>query len=120
MFEPIEDLTKIALIVAASFYAFGAYARHMQPTWSAPLEKRRFAILSVLVLIVLALKVGEDVLGGESGPIDHAILMNVASLFPGSLTGFFEAVTPTGSSKFLFPLTSTSTVALLRGARRAL
>jgi undecaprenyl-diphosphatase len=37
---------------------------------------------------------------------------------PGALTGFFEAVTFTGSSRFLLPLTSAATIALLVAGRR--
>ena len=38
------------------------------------LEKRRFTILSVLLLTVSAIKVTEDVMNKESGPVDEAIL----------------------------------------------
>ena len=83
-----------------------------------PLEKRRLTILSVLVLAVCAINVSEEVIGGESGPIDKAILLFVHGHVPGSLTGFFEAVTFTGSSRVLFPLASAATLALLCARRR--
>src|SRR5882672_6297923 len=104
MLELIEDFTKLAVIVAGLYLVLGAYARHQRPTWSAPIEKRRLVILFALVLVVSAMKVSEDVLRGESGPVDEAILMFVHRHAPTSLQGFFEAVTFTGSSRFLFPL----------------
>lgn len=116
--ELIEDVAKLSLIVAFLYFAFGAYARRKQPAWSAPLEKRRLAVLLMLVLAVSAIKVSEDVLGGESGPIDEAILLSIRSHIPGMFTGFFEAVTFTGSSKVLFPLATAATIALLSARRR--
>ena len=94
------------------------YVRRQQPAWSERLEKRRFGILLVLVLTVSAIKVTEDVLGGESGPIDTAILMFIHDLFPRTLTGFFKAVTFSGSSRVLFPLAMVATIALLCAKRR--
>ena len=118
IFELIEDTTKLAIIVAGLYFAFGAYVRRKQPAWSEPLEKRRLAILLVLVLAASAIKVSEDVLGGESGPIDVAILVFIRGHVPVTLTGFFKAITITGSFRVLFPLTAVSTIALLSGRRR--
>ncbi len=118
IFEFIEDIAKMALIVATLYFALGAYVRHQQPAWSAPLQKRRLAILLVLVLAVAAMKVTDDVLGGEAGPIDEAILIFIRSHVPSALAGFFEAVTVTGSSRVLFPLTTVATIALLYTRRR--
>ena len=117
IFELIEDIAKLALIVAGLYFAFGAYVRRKQQAWSEPMEKRRLAILLALVLVVSAIKVSEDVLGGESGPIDEAILVFIRSHVPSTLTGFFEAVTFTGSSWALFPLATAATIALLFARR---
>src|SRR5467141_2629891 len=92
--------------------------RRTRPAWSGPLERRRLTILSVLVLAVSAIKVSEEAIGGESGPIDQAILLFIHGHVPGALTGFFEAVTLTGSSRVLFPLASAATIALLFARRR--
>lgn len=118
IFELIKDATKLALIVAGLYFALGAYVRRKQPAWSGPLEKRRLVIVWVLVLAVSAIKVSEDVLGEESGPIDKAILLLIRGLVPITLTGFFEGVTFTGSFKVLFPLTTGATIALLCIRRR--
>ncbi len=118
IFELIEDTTKLTLIVACLYFALGAYVRRKQPAWSEPLDKRRLAVLLVLVLTVSAIKVSEDVLGGESGPIDEAILVFIRGHVPSTLIGFFEAITFTGSSRVLFPLATAATIALLCGRRR--
>ena len=118
IFELIEDTTKITLIVACLYFVLGAYVRRKQPAWSEPLEKRRLVIVLVLILAVLAIKVSEDVLGGESGPIDKVILLFIRGHVPGRLTGLFEAITLTGSFRVLFPLVTGATIALLCARRR--
>ncbi len=118
IFELIEDTTKLALIVAFLYFGLGAYVRRKQPAWSEPLERRRLIILFVLVLTVSSIKVSEDVLGGESGPIDKAILVFLRGHVPGALTAFFEAVTITGSFRVLFPLATAATFVLLWMRRR--
>lgn len=116
--ELIADIAKLLLIVACLQLALRTYVRHKQPTWAAPVEKRRLAILLILVLAVSAVKVSEDVLGKESGLVDKAILLFVHNHVPSQLTGFFELVTFTGSSIFLFPLTIATALALLFARRR--
>ena len=118
IFAAIEDTTKLALIVACLSFALGAYVRRRQPAWSGRLEKRRLAVLLVLVLAVSAIKISEDVLGGASGPIDEAILVFIRGHVPGALNGFFEAITVTGSSRILFPLAAAAAIALLCARRR--
>ncbi|HEY3325655.1 MAG TPA: phosphatase PAP2 family protein [Novimethylophilus sp.] len=113
IFELIEDIVKLALIVVCLYFVLDAYVRRKQPAWSGPLEKRRLTTLLVLVLAVSTVKVSEDVLGGESGPIDSAVLLFIHSHVPSTLNGFFEAVTFTGSSRVLFPLATLATIALL-------
>jgi undecaprenyl-diphosphatase len=118
IFELFKDLVKLALIVASLYYVFGAYVRHYQPAWSLPLDKRRLTTLLVLVLAASAIKVSEDVLGGESGPIDRAVLLYIHSHVSGRFTGFIEAVSFTGSSKFLFPGVAAVTLGLLWAKHR--
>jgi undecaprenyl-diphosphatase len=118
IFELAGDLAKMALIVAGLYLAFGAYVHRRRQAWVAPMAKRRFTILLGLVLLVCALKVGEDVHGGESGPVDRSILVFIHSHVPGALTRFFEAVTVSGSALVLFPLTLAGVVGLLCARRR--
>jgi len=116
--ELIEDIAKMALIIASLYFGIRVYVRSRQPVWSEPLEKRRFAVLFALVLVVSAIKVSEDVLGRESGPIDEAILLYIHSLVPSALTGVFEAITLSGSSGVMFPLATVTTIVLLITKRR--
>lgn len=118
IFELIKDITKLALIVGCLYFVLGAYVRRNQPAWSAPLEKHRLSTLLMLVLAASAVKLSEDVLGGESGPIDRIILLFIHSHFPSALTGFFEAVSSTGSSRVLLPLAAVAAITLLWTGRR--
>lgn len=117
--ELIEDIAKLAFVVASLYLALRFFVRKKQPVFSESLEKRRLVILFALVLVVLAIKISEDVLGGESGPVDKAILLFIHSHVPASLTPFFSAITFTGSSKFLFPFTTFITLLLLLDRRRS-
>ncbi|MHB1085757.1 MAG: phosphatase PAP2 family protein [Thiobacillus sp.] len=116
--ELLEDVVKMALIVASLYFVLGETARRMQPAWSESLGKRRLITLLVLILAVSAIKLTEDVIGGESGPIDKAILLFIHGHVPRTLTRFFEAVTLTGSARILFPLATLTTIALLWASHR--
>jgi undecaprenyl-diphosphatase len=118
IFELFKDIAKLALIVASLDLALRAYVRCRLPAWCEPLQRRRVVILSALVLAATAIKVSEDVLGKESGPVDEAILWAIRNHIPATLTGFFEAVTVTGSSIVLIPLASAATIALVLAKRR--
>lgn len=117
-FELLKDIAKLALIAAGLYFALSAYVHRKQPAWSAYLEKRRFVVLLLLVLAIIAIKVGEDVINRESGPVDHLVLQFVHASVPASLSGFFEAATGSGSAKVLFPLTIAIVVALFFAGRR--
>lgn len=118
IFELIKDLTKLTFIVAGLYFVFAAYVRHKQQAWSSAMEKRRLVVLFALALAVSAIKVSEDALGGESRPVDEAIMAFIHGHVPSTLTGFFEVVTFTGSSWVLVPLASAATIALLLVRRR--
>lgn len=118
IFELIEDIAKLTFIVACLYFVLGTYARYRKPAWSEPLDKRRLTTLMVLVLAASAVKLSEDVLGGESGPIDRAILLFIHSHVPGTLTWLFEAITFTGSARVLFPLAAVAAIALVWTRRR--
>lgn len=117
-FALIADIAKLLLVVVCLQLTLQTYVRHRQPTWSAPVEKRRVAILLIFVLAVLAAKVSEDVFGGESGLVDKAILLLIHKHVPSNLTDFFKLVTFSGSSKVLIPLTAASVIVLLFARRR--
>lgn len=109
----IEETTELLLIVASLYLTLSFYVHRYQPDWSSALQDRRFKMLLVLILSVTAIKVSEDVLGGESGLIDSKILVFIHSHVANSMNGLFELVTLTGSSKVLFPLTAITTIVFL-------
>ena len=118
LLEAAEDITKLVFIVAGLYFATRLYARRRQPAWTEPLDRRRVAVLCLLALGATAIKVTEDVLGGESGPIDKAILLFIREHVPLGLTGLFEAVTLTASARVLMVLTLATTTALAMARRR--
>lgn len=105
MFELIEDIIKLGLIVAALYIALGLYVRRRWPTRAESYGRRRVMVLLMLTLGVSAIKVAEDAIGGDSGPLDRIILSFLHIHVPIGFTGFFQAITLTGSSKVLFPVT---------------
>jgi undecaprenyl-diphosphatase len=116
--EAVEDITKLAFIVVGLYFAARLYVRRRQPAWKEPLDRRRVVVLWLLALGAVAIKVTEDVLGGESGPIDKAILLFIRAHVPVALTSFFEAVTLSASGRVLTWLTLATTVVLVVARRR--
>ncbi|NOS95996.1 MAG: phosphatase PAP2 family protein [Methylotenera sp.] len=113
LFKVIEEIAELILIVACIRLILGIYIRRYQSAWSKSLEKRKLATLLVLILAVTAIKVSEDAIGGESGPIDNAILIFIHSHVPNKLTWLFEAVTLSGSSTVLLTLAALTVILLL-------
>ena len=111
--ELIFDLAKLVLIIVCVRWGIRTYVQLQQPTWSAPLARRRLTVLLLLVLGLIAVKMIEDVVNEESGIIDKAILLSVHKHVPQQLTGFFEMVTFTGSFSFLLVLTVVGSIAFL-------
>ena len=72
----------------------------------------------MLTLGVGGIKLIEDVVAKESGPVDEAILWFVRDHVPAALNGFFAVVTFSGSAKFLMPVAVLAAVALLLARRR--
>ncbi len=114
----LMDAAKLVLIAAGFYFGLGIYVFSARPQWSQPFEKRRLVVGAMIVLAVLILDVTEDTIGGDSGPIDGAILLWVHRLVPSALHPFFAAVTFTGSSTVLVPLTVVATLALALAKRR--
>ena len=102
----IFDIFKLALFIAIGYLAFSFYARRARAPWLLRLATQRMAVLTLLTLLVVGVKVFEDVIGQESGPIDKAILWLVRQTLPPSLFSFFSAVTWTGAAIFLVPATA--------------
>ena len=61
--------------------------------------------LGLIVLLIIGIKVFEDVLTEDSGPIDTAVLWFIRQHTSPALTDFFSLVTATGAGLFLVPAT---------------
>jgi len=118
LLKAIGDIVELALVVGSLYFAMRMYLRRAQPAWAEPLDRRRMALLWLLALGAAAVKLTEDVLGGESGPIDKGILLFLHAQVPSALTGFFDAVTLSASAAVLTPLTIAATIALVIAKRR--
>lgn len=115
----IEEIAELLLVVVSLYLTLSIYIQRYQPAWSKALQDRRFKTLLALILSVTAIKVGEDVLGGESGLIDSNILMFIHTHVANSMNSLFGMVTLTGSSNVLFPLATATTIFLLHQNYRA-
>ncbi len=103
--EAIFDLGKLIVIVAGLYAAFALYVVHRRPGWTLAFERRRLALLWALLVMAAGVKVTEDVLGGESGPVDRAVLIFVRDIVPDALHPVFAVITLSGSAAMLVPLT---------------
>ena len=118
LLELLADIAKMILFIACAYAAINVYARRVHSDRTERLTKRRVAILGILTLAVSAIKVVEDVVAKESGPVDEMVLWFIRDHVPSSLTAFFTLVTLSGSWSFLLPVTLIATAALLIARRR--
>ena len=116
--EPLADLLKLVFFITAAFLALQASARRWRPEWSLHLARRRLGVLGLLTLGMIAVKLIEDVVAQESGPVDTAILWFVRERVPASWEGFLSVVTLSGSAAFLLPTSVMVVLALLLARRR--
>ncbi len=114
----LADIAKLAFFVVGAYLVLQAGARRWQPGWSPRLARRRLAVLGVLTLLMSAIKLIEDVVARESGPVDTAILWFVREQVPAAWAGFFAVVTLSGSAAFLLPTSIIAVAALLIARRR--
>lgn len=118
LFNIAADIAKLSLFIVCAYALLGAYARRRRPQWTEHLTKRRLAVLGILTLAVGCIKLIEDVVAKESGPVDEAILRFVRDHVPAALNGVFEVVTFSGSARFLMPVAVLAAAALLLARRR--
>lgn len=118
LFNIVADIAKLSLFIVCAYALLGAYARRRRPQWAEHLTKRRVAVLGILTLAVGGIKLIEDVVAKESGPVDEAILWFVREHVPAALNGFFAVVTFSGSARFLVPSAIIAAVTLLVARRR--
>ncbi len=118
LFDIAADIAKLFLFIVCGYALLGAYARWQRPQWTEHLTNRRLAVLGVLTLAVGGIKLIEDVVAKESGPVDEAILWFIRKHVPAALNGFFAVVTFSGSARFLVPVAVLAAMALLVARRR--
>ncbi|MCY7314997.1 MAG: phosphatase PAP2 family protein [Rubrivivax sp.] len=119
LFELALDIAKLGFFVGCSYAVLNAYARRRRPHWTAHLTRRRLAVVGLLTLAMGSIKVIEDVVAKESGPVDEAVLWFVREQVPLALTGFFAVVTLSGSELFLIPIAVVAALLLLKAGRRS-
>ena len=95
LFNIVADIAKLSLFIVCAYSLLGAYARRRRPQWTEHLTKRRLAVWGVLTLAVGGVKLIEDVVAQESGPVDEAILCFIRDHVPAALDGSFAVVTGT-------------------------
>ena len=100
------DIFELMLYIGCGYLAFSVFARYSQRPWLRVLAGRRLAVLALLTLLVIGIKVLEDVIAKESGPIDTAILWLIRQNTPPGLLGFFSLLTWSGAAVFLVPATA--------------
>ncbi|MDP1534443.1 MAG: phosphatase PAP2 family protein [Rubrivivax sp.] len=118
LFNVAADIAKLSLFIVCAYVLLGAYARRRRPQWTEHLTERRVAVLGILTLAVGGIKLIEDVVAKESGPVDKAMLWFVRDHVPAAMNGFFAVVTLSGSATFLAPVAVAAAVALLVARRR--
>jgi undecaprenyl-diphosphatase len=114
----LADFARLVFFVACAAVLLRASARRGRTGWASRLTERHVAVLGLLTLAVVGAEVFEDVLAGESGPLDTTLLWFVREHVPLALTGIFAAVTRSGSVAFLLPATATCVIVLLVARRR--
>ncbi len=117
-FEVLVDIAKLAFFVTIAYLILQAWAGRRQPGWSLYLTRRRLVVLGALTLLMSAIKLIEDVVARESGPVDTAILWFVREQFPAALNGYFAILTLSGSARVLLPASVLVVLALLLAKRR--
>ena len=111
--ELIFDLFKLSLYIVCAYLLLGAYAHRVHRFWLLKLTAKRFVLLALLTVLVVGVKVFEDVISKESGPVDTALLWFIREHAPVALASFFGLITATGAAIFLVPTTLFLTVTLV-------
>ena len=112
--EIMLDVAKIAVLAWLSYLAIRRLGTH----FGKGFEDRRLWLLVLLSAALMAIKVSEDVVGGESSGVDQAILVWLHSHTSPSLAYAAGIVTISGSWMTLLPLSVFSVAWLLAIHRR--
>lgn len=103
LLELVVEFATLVVLVLCGYAGLRAYLRLRRPQLVELFLRRRFAILGSAALLIVGIKVFEDVLGKESGVIDELVLRFVHTHVPPGLDAFFGAVTRSGSAVVLIP-----------------
>lgn len=90
LFEVAAGIAKLGFFIACAYALISALARGRRAPWAVHLTKRRLALLVMLTLAVSGIKVIEDVLAKECGPVDAAVLWFIQAHVPAALKGLFS------------------------------
>ena len=99
MFDFLDDVSCIVLIVTLSYFAIGWFARRRDAY--APIRVHRLLILVLLAAALVLAKVSEDAIGGESRAFDRFTLLWIHAHMSPALTTLFYGVTCSGCGNFL-------------------
>lgn len=113
LLEIVGEFMVLIVLVACGYAGIKAYVHYRQPHFSDLLLKQRLAVLGLLMLLIVGVKVFEDVLANESGVVDRLILTFVHRHIPVSLQAFFNAVTMAGSAAAVVATAVGAAVALV-------
>lgn len=102
----IVDIFELTLYIGCGYLALSACARYTQNPRLLFLADRRLMVLALLTLLVIGIKVFQDVIAKESGPLDTAVLWLIQQNTPIALSDFFALVTWSGAAVFLVPATA--------------
>lgn len=117
LFKAAWEVVELAFVVGSLYFAVRLYALRRRPTWREPFDRRRVTILWLLALAAIAIKVTEDVVAGESGPIDERLMHVLHSQVSPALTHWFEAVTFSASGSVLTAMTIAAAIVLVIAKR---
>ena len=110
--EIVKDASKLAAVAVALYLALSALVRRRRPDWLEHVERHRLRFLFAFLAAAVALKIGEDVISGDSASIDTGIMHVLHEHVPAPIVAALEWVTYTGSSTFLTVLTVLACAAL--------
>lgn len=101
LIHTLIDLGVMLLSITLIYLSLLSYARRRRPNWHSKLQERRAVILLVFTLLVIAIKVSQEVLGGHTSEMDIAILEYIHQHTSPATVSAFQWITLSGSSRFL-------------------
>ena len=110
--ELVKDAFKLTAVAIGLYLAVSALVRRRRPDWVEHVERHRLRFLLAFLAAAVALKVGEDVISGDSTALDTGVMHALHAHAPPWLVVALGWVTYTGSSTFLAVSTALSCAVL--------